>query len=260
MTDALGLLSAFSFITIQPGNYFITLHRLVYLATRNWARKEEQFAAYIKKAADRLNETFPKDEHTNRQLWREYLPHALSLLGEREFHEQQEQYIDYMQDVGSCLYSDGRYNEAEELEVQVMETRKQVLGPEHPDTLTSMTNLAYTWKSLGNIQDALAMMNKCVELRNKVLGSDHPDSVHPDSMSSCNALANWETAENCSSAQETRQDSPALRVHTQSPHQIDLDSIPLTQAVERTSTKSTEKEALGAVQFEKAWVSRLPSQ
>jgi hypothetical protein len=34
-------------------------------------------------------------------------------------------------------------------EVQVMETRKMVLGPEHLETLTSMTNLAFTfwrWK------------------------------------------------------------------------------------------------------------------
>ncbi|KAL4789834.1 hypothetical protein BDV19DRAFT_396648 [Aspergillus venezuelensis] len=272
MTDALGLLNAYSFITIQPGNRFITLHRLVYLATRNWMRKEDQFAVYIKKAADRLNETFPNNGHTNRQLWREYLPHALSLLGEPEFHEQKEQYIDYMKNVGSCLYSDGRYNEAEQLEVQVLETQKQVLetqkqvlgpehpgtltsmdnlastywnqgrwkeaeqlqvqvletqkqvlGPEHPDTLTSMDNLAHTWKSLGNIQNALALMNKCVELRNKVLGSDNPDS-----MSSCNALTNWETAQNCSSAQQTRQSPPALPVHTQSPHQIDLGSKPVS--------------------------------
>ncbi|KAL4914540.1 hypothetical protein BDW62DRAFT_213413 [Aspergillus aurantiobrunneus] len=211
-TDALGLLSAYSFITIQPGNCFISAHRL---------------------------------------LWREYLPHALSLSRDPEFHEQQEQYIDYIYKVGDCLYSDGRYNKAERLLVQVIETRqqeakklsvqvieaqKQVLGPEHhstlasmnnlaliyrgqgqwkeaeelgiqvmktwkqyPSTLTSMANLACTWASLGNIQDALALMNKCIELRKKVLGSDHLNT-----MSSCNALTNWEAA------QQTQQDPPTL--------------------------------------------------
>jgi hypothetical protein len=39
----------------------------------------------------------------------------------------------------------GRWKEAEELEVQVMETFKRVLGPEHPSTLTSMANLASTF-------------------------------------------------------------------------------------------------------------------
>jgi hypothetical protein len=38
----------------------------------------------------------------------------------------------------------GRWKEAEELEVQVMETFKRVLGAEHPDTLTTMNNLAFT--------------------------------------------------------------------------------------------------------------------
>jgi len=32
----------------------------------------------------------------------------------------------------------GRWKEAEELEVLVMETTKRVLGEEHPDSLTSM--------------------------------------------------------------------------------------------------------------------------
>ncbi|KAH6714767.1 hypothetical protein BKA61DRAFT_605804, partial [Leptodontidium sp. MPI-SDFR-AT-0119] len=41
-----------------------------------------------------------------------------------------------------CLYSDGHYNEAESQILEVFETRKQTLGPKHPDTLTSMASLA----------------------------------------------------------------------------------------------------------------------
>ncbi|KAL4918996.1 putative kinesin light chain [Aspergillus aurantiobrunneus] len=189
MIDAIGLLSAYSFITIQPGHGSITLHRLVHLATRNWIKKEGQFPLYIKKAADRLNETFPDNNHTNRQLWREYLPHALFILGEREFKKQQEQYLNFIQNVGTCLDSDGRYNEAERLLVQVMETRAQELGPGHPDTLISMNNLAYTWKGLGKIQDAVALMEDCAQLCNKVLGSDHPHAI-----ASSNTLRDWTAA------------------------------------------------------------------
>lgn len=108
-TDALGLLSAYSFITIQPVNKFITLHRLVHLATRNWIKNEKQFRFYIKKAADRLSSIFPGHDHTNRQLWRELLPHAMFLLSDDEFRKQEEQYIDLIQDVGTCLDTDGRY-------------------------------------------------------------------------------------------------------------------------------------------------------
>ena len=38
----------------------------------------------------------------------------------------------------------GRWNEAEQLKVQVMETTKKLLSAEHPDTLTSMANIAAT--------------------------------------------------------------------------------------------------------------------
>ncbi|KAH7146807.1 hypothetical protein B0J13DRAFT_552726 [Dactylonectria estremocensis] len=77
--------------------------------------------------------------------------------------------------------------EAEELEVRVMETMKTVLGEEHPSTLTSMANLAITWKDQGRFRDALALMRNCVALREQVLGIDHPDAA-----SSSAALAKWE--------------------------------------------------------------------
>ena len=39
-------------------------------------------------------------------------------------------------------------NEAEQLEVQVLEMTKKLLGAEHPDTLSSMENLATTYSSV----------------------------------------------------------------------------------------------------------------
>ncbi|KAM7215496.1 P-loop containing nucleoside triphosphate hydrolase protein [Rhypophila decipiens] len=42
----------------------------------------------------------------------------------------------------SVMKARGRWKEAESLDVQVMETSSRVLGEEHPDTLTSMANLA----------------------------------------------------------------------------------------------------------------------
>ena len=45
----------------------------------------------------------------------------------------------------SFLRSLGFYSNAETMEVRRLETRKRVLGEEHPDTLTSMANLALTY-------------------------------------------------------------------------------------------------------------------
>jgi hypothetical protein len=49
-----------------------------------------------------------------------------------------------MANLASTYRNQGRWDEAEKLEVQVTETRKAKLKVDHPDTLTGMANLAST--------------------------------------------------------------------------------------------------------------------
>jgi hypothetical protein len=72
------------------------------------------------------------------------------------------------------------------MEVQVMETRKRVLGDEHPDTLTSMSSLAFTMKGQERRDDGIQLMTSCVQLRNRILGPEHPHTI-----SSVATLAEW---------------------------------------------------------------------
>ncbi len=66
--------------------------------------------------------------------------------------------------------------EAEKMQVEVMETRRRVLGEEHPDTLTSMKNLTLTIKRQNKNMEAVKFM-ECVRLRNQVLGPACSHSV-----------------------------------------------------------------------------------
>jgi hypothetical protein len=54
---------------------------------------------------------------------------------------------------------------------------KRVFGAEHPDTLRSMGNLAFTWKGRGRDTEALGLLKECVQLRTRVLGDNHPDTI-----------------------------------------------------------------------------------
>ena len=58
-----------------------------------------------------------------------------------------------------------------------METRKKILGLEHPYTLTSMHNLALTFKSQGQWRMAEELFIQVVEIRKRVLGVEHPDTL-----------------------------------------------------------------------------------
>ncbi|OGM49154.1 kinesin light chain [Aspergillus bombycis] len=177
MVKALGLLSAYSFISDQAKDSPLNLHRLVHLATRNWMRRNQQFMRFICKTADRLRDIFPDNNHTNRILWRAYLPHALALLEEDEFKDQQEQYIDLLETVGDCLVSDGRYNEAEALLCDVRDIRQKQNGEAHLSTLTSMSKLASAYFGQGRYTEAKALNIHVLETRNQILGPDHPDTL-----------------------------------------------------------------------------------
>ena len=68
-----------------------------------------------------------------------------------------------------------------------METRKSMLGQEHPDTLTSMNNPASMWKALGRDNKALELIENCLRLRKQRLDLDHSGTI-----SSLKALNQWQ--------------------------------------------------------------------
>ena len=60
--------------------------------------------------------------------------------------------------------------------------RRQALGPDHPDTLTSMSSLANAYWYAGRMADAVPLHEETLKLRQAKLGPDHLDTL--ESMSS----------------------------------------------------------------------------
>jgi Tetratricopeptide repeat len=61
--------------------------------------------------------------------------------------------------------------------MQVMEARKTVLGPEHPDTLISISNLAFTYWNQGRWTEAEKLNIQGMEASKTVLGLELPDTL-----------------------------------------------------------------------------------
>lgn len=93
-----------------------------------------------------------------------------------------------MSNLASNSWNLGRWGEAERLDVRVMETRKTKLGADHPNTLTSMANLALTWKSSGHDIRAIDLLRNCLTKQRDTLSS-----THPDTLSTFQTLLLWET-------------------------------------------------------------------
>jgi hypothetical protein len=71
----------------------------------------------------------------------------------------------------------GRWDEAEQLFGKVMETRKMKLGEDHSDTLTSIANLAFTWKYSGHVAETISLLRDFFVRKEKVLGPNHRSTL-----------------------------------------------------------------------------------
>lgn len=175
--EALGMLSAYSFITRRPTDMALDLHRLVHLVTRSWLRQEKQLSQSTEEAIVRLEEVFPNNSHENRILWRTYLTHVHFVLETDLINKDEKSRMDLMWRYAMCLYADGRWDEAEIPIIQVLDMDKRVLGAEHPDTLTSMANLASTYRNQGRWDTAEELEVQVMETSKKKLGAEHPDTL-----------------------------------------------------------------------------------
>lgn len=117
---------------------------------------------------------------------------------------------------------EGRWEEAEKLFVQVIETSKTKLGEDHPSTLTSMASLARTFRSSGQDTAAFLLMAECVRLRNRTLGPDHPHTL-----SSMSTLTEWRGKASSLSSQPTKPPTESKE------NQIPSSSLETSQRVSR---------------------------
>ena len=179
-------LLSFSLVGQESSQRRFFMHRLVHL----WAydRLTTERDRFCDQARDFLKRSitwrFESSDYTFR---RELLPHIAN------FQRQLSLYSAKIQEDGKAefalvFFEAGRWKEAEELQVQVMETSQRVLGQEHPHTLTSMANLASTYRNQGRWTEAEELEVQVMETRQRVLGQEHPSTL-----TSMNNLAfTWE--------------------------------------------------------------------
>ena len=74
----------------------------------------------------------------------------------------------------------GKFNEAEKLEIQVLDMREKLLGKSHPDTLLTMGNLASTYRhqrKLNKAKQLVILVYQIEKQAQATLSSGHPQHV-----------------------------------------------------------------------------------
>jgi serine/threonine protein kinase/tetratricopeptide (TPR) repeat protein len=78
--------------------------------------------------------------------------------------------------LGSTYYALGLYREAMALQEKVRDYDLATFGPQHPETLTALHDLASSYFDAGPQDEALRLREKVLMLRREVLGPEHPDT------------------------------------------------------------------------------------
>ncbi|KAJ5741063.1 TPR-like protein [Penicillium malachiteum] len=195
--DAIGTLSAYTFVSRHSEALSIDLHRLVHLTIRNWLRNEDTLVEWSCRTVARLEEVFPDHGHRNKAVWRMYLPHARYVLDSALVAKDNTNRINLEWKLALCYYSDGRFDEVETFFQEVVDFRTSMLGPEHAYTLKSMAKLALTHNAQSRFQESRTLGVKVMEIQKRVLGEEDPDTLSTMShlAMTYSDLSQWKEAE-----------------------------------------------------------------
>jgi tetratricopeptide (TPR) repeat protein len=175
--DAIKILNKYALVTRRPAESALDVHRLVHRALRERLQVQKQLQHWIQHTIIQLVRMFPDNDFSKRSKWRRLLPHAQYVLSHSPRNDDDKESLDLALRCATALDLDGRYEEAEELGEQVMQTRKRVLGDEHPDTLTSMANLSSTFRKQGRWKEAEELEVEVMQAMKRVLGDEHSDTL-----------------------------------------------------------------------------------
>ncbi len=75
------------------------------------------------------------------------------------------------------LYGQGKYKEAATMAEQAVALAQRVLGPSHPDTLSSVNNLAFFYQAQGRYSEAEPLYKRALAAFERALGPEHPSTL-----------------------------------------------------------------------------------
>jgi Tetratricopeptide repeat len=176
--QGMAVLLAFSLIKKGQSAKIVSIHPLVHSWSREQMRKSEQqkmwqMGGIILSCA--ISQRSKSEDYAVRHL---IFPHIKAHQSHgNEMGLSEPYYDDKWFNFAFVMWENGDWKNAEQLEVQVMDMRKKLLGAEHLDTLSSMANIAVTYENQGKWIEAEQLQVQVMDMRKKLLGAEHPDTL-----------------------------------------------------------------------------------
>ncbi|WP_157181990.1 tetratricopeptide repeat protein, partial [Nocardia testacea] len=186
-STALGLLAAYNMITPDPTTGTLSIHRLVQAVARTPdAIDPHRRSGVIERARTRATNTL----HTALPdyadpgmwpIWRALLPHIEALTRHTTSDSDSASAgvvtAAIRNHTGMFLSGQGLHTSAVHHLYHALAHCERILGPEHPNTLTSRNNLALAYEAAGRVGEAVPLLERTLTDRQRILGTDHPDTL-----------------------------------------------------------------------------------
>jgi tetratricopeptide (TPR) repeat protein len=177
LDEAIAALRHFSLLRRNTDSSMLTIHRLVQIVLKDSMNDETQ-RQWAERTILMVNSAFPDVRYETWVQCQRYLSHAqvcASLILQHSFSFSEAARL--LNQAGSYLQGHAQYEQAEPLLKRALAICEQVLGPEHPDTATSLNNLAELYWEQGQYEQAEPLLKRALAIREQVLGPEHPDTA-----------------------------------------------------------------------------------
>jgi tetratricopeptide (TPR) repeat protein len=177
LNKALEPLTRYSLIRRDVDAQTYSIHRMVQEVVKDQVEEKLQ-AQWAERTVRAVARSFPEVDYQTWTRCERYIPHVLLCAAHIDrwnmtFPEARA----LLSQAGYYFYQRGQYREAEPLWNSALAMCELVLGPEHPDTLGSLNNLAILYRQQGKYEQAEPLYQRALATYERVLGPEHPDTL-----------------------------------------------------------------------------------
>ncbi|KAL8763279.1 MAG: hypothetical protein Q9194_007383 [Teloschistes cf. exilis] len=172
------VLRSFSLIALGIKTDVFEMHRLVQFAIQKWLEQRQELEGWKERYINIIADAFPSGRYENWGRCQMLFPHAELAMEYRPIEEGfLQRWAAVLGNAAWYAAEQGSYDNAEQMNRRALDGREKVLGKEHPETLTSISNLASVLRYQGKYDEAEQMNQRALDGREKILGKEHPHTL-----------------------------------------------------------------------------------
>ncbi|TMC16968.1 MAG: tetratricopeptide repeat protein, partial [Chloroflexi bacterium] len=175
--EAIIALRRYSLIKRDSKKKVLSIHPLVQ-AVRRDAMESQTLRQWMERVVRAVNAAFPEGDFEQWSRCEQFLPQVLACATWIErFTLSIAEAAHLFQKADHYLRERGQYADAEPLHQRALAIREQHLGAEHPDTASSLSNLALLYREQGKFEQAEPLYERALAIEDQHLGAEHPDTA-----------------------------------------------------------------------------------